>query len=43
MKLTFTTSRRGGLDDEVEDEYEYDRLVGRRWGDGDRPNFGGPN
>lgn len=43
MKLTFTTSRRGGFDDEVKDECEYDRLAGRRWGDGDRPNFGEPN
>ena len=45
VKLTRDSCWPGGLDDEVEDEggYKYDRLVGRRWGDGDRPNLGGPN
>ena len=45
VKLTRDSCWLGGLNDEVEDEdeYEYDRLVGRPWGDGDRPNLGGPN
>lgn len=45
VKLTRDSCWPGGLSDEVEDEDEdeCDRLVGRRWGDGDRPNLGGPN